>query len=389
MPTSLKNEAAIVGIGETKYSKNSGVSDLHLATEAVSKAIADAGLDPSEVDGVVTYEMDMSDGIEVARAVGLGDLTFESRMPYGGGACIGTILHATMAIATGTAKTVVCYRALNGRSGHRYSMGVSGQMITSDTIHYGWYMPSGLVTPASWVAMFARRYMYETGTPPEALAEVAVQTRGHAVNNPAAFFYQRPLTIEEHLASRMIVDPLRLYDCCQETDGGAAVVVTTAERAKDLKQTPAVIRGVAHASADDQEQMTSFYRDSVARMPEVELVAKQLWAKSGMRPDDIDAAIIYDAFTVIVLQQLEAYGFCKFGEAKDYVQGGAISKDGRLPVNTHGGQLSEAYIHGMNGIVEGARLVRGTSTNQPAKHEHVLVTSGLGVPTSAMILGRE
>ena len=362
MPTSLKNEAAIVGIGETKYSKNSGVSDRHLATEAVWKAIADAGRDRSEVDGVVTYEMDMSDGIEVARAVGLGDLTFESRMPYGGGACIGTILHATMAIATGTAKTVVCYRALNGRSGHRYSMGVSGQMITSDTIHYGWYMPSGLVTPASWVAMFARRYMYETGTPPEALAEVAVQTRSHAVNNPAAFFYQRPLTIEEHLASRMIVDPLRLYDCCQETDGGAAVVVTTAERAKDLKQTPAVIRGVAHASADDQEQMTSFYRDSVARMPEVELVAKQLWAKSGMRPDDIDAAIIYDAFTVIVLQQLEAYGFCKFGEAKDYVQGGAISKDGRLPVNTHGGQLSEAYIHGMNGIVQGGRHVRCAST---------------------------
>ncbi|MCA9511020.1 MAG: lipid-transfer protein [Myxococcota bacterium] len=389
MPTGLKNEAAIVGIGETKYTKNSGVSDLHLATEAVSKAIADCGVDPRDVDGIVTYEMDMSDGIEVARAVGLGDLTFESRMPYGGGACIGTILHATMALATGAAKYVVCYRALNGRSGHRYSMGVSGQMITSDTIHYGWYMPSGLVTPASWVAMFARRYMYETGTTSEALGEVAVQTRSHAVNNPAAFFYQRPLTMQEHQAARMIVDPLRLYDCCQETDGGAAVVLTTPERAKDLKQTPAVVRGIAHASADDQEQMTSFYRESVARMPEVELVAKQLWEKSGMRPDDIDCAILYDAFTVIVLQQLEAYGFCKFGEAKDFVKNGNISVGGRLPTNTHGGQLSEAYIHGMNGIVEGVRQVRGTSTNQPRKHDHTLVTSGLGVPTSAMILGRD
>jgi acetyl-CoA acetyltransferase len=309
-------------------------------------------------------------------------------MPYGGGACVGTILHSTMAIATGAATTVVAYRALNGRSGQRYSMGVSGQMITSDTVHYGWYMPSGLVTPASWVALFAQRYMYETGTPPEALAEVAVQTRGHAVNNPAAFFYQRPLTLDEHLASRMIVDPLRLYDCCQETDGGAAVVVTSVERAKDLKQPPAVIRGVAHASADDQEQMTSFYRESVARMPEVEQVAAQLYAIAGMTPDEIDCAVLYDAFTVIVLQQLEAYGFCKFGEAKDFVQDGALTLEGRLPTNTHGGQLSEAYIHGMNGIVEGVRQIRGTSTNQPRKHEHTLVTSGLGVPTSAMILGR-
>jgi acetyl-CoA acetyltransferase len=230
-------------------------------------------------------------------------------MPYGGGACVGTMLHSTMAIATGAAKYVVAYRALNGRSGQRYSMGVSGQMITSDTVHYGWYMPSGLVTPASWVALFAQRYMYETGTPAEAFAEVAVQTRSHAVNNPAAFFYERPLTIEEHLSSRMIVDPLRLYDCCQETDGGAAVVVTSPERAKDLKQKPAVIRGVAHASADDQEQMTSFYRESVARMPEVEQVAAQLYAIAGMTPDEIDCAILYDAFTVIVLQQLEAYGF--------------------------------------------------------------------------------
>jgi acetyl-CoA acetyltransferase len=388
MPTSLKNEAAIVGIGETAYSKNSGVTDLRLACEAVSKAIADSGVDPKDVDGFVTYEMDMSDCIEVARAVGCGNLTFESRMPYGGGACVGTILHSTMAIATGAATTVVAYRALNGRSGQRYSMGVSGQMITSDTVHYGWYMPSGLVTPASWVALFAQRYMYETGTPPEALAEVAVQTRGHAVNNPAAFFYQRPLTLDEHLASRMIVDPLRLYDCCQETDGGAAVVVTSVERAKDLKQPPAVIRGVAHASADDQEQMTSFYRESVARMPEVEQVAAQLYAIAGMTPDEIDCAVLYDAFTVIVLQQLEAYGFCKFGEAKDFVQDGALTLEGRLPTNTHGGQLSEAYIHGMNGIVEGVRQIRGTSTNQPRKHEHTLVTSGLGVPTSAMILGR-
>jgi acetyl-CoA acetyltransferase len=386
MTARLSNKAAIVGIGHTTFSKNSGVSDLHLACEAVTKAIQDAGIDPKLIDGMTTYDMDMSDCIEVARAVGAGDLTFESRMPYGGGACIGTMQHATMALATGAANYVIAYRALNGRSGHRYSMGVSGDMITSDSIHYGWYMPSGLLTPASWVAMFTQRYMFETGTKSSDLGEVAVQAREFAVENPNAFFYERPLTMDDHQNSRMIVEPLRLFDCCQESDGGAAVLLTTPERARDLPGQAAVIRGVAHASTDDQEQMTSFYRPSIARLPEVELVAEQLYAMSGLSADDIDGAIIYDAFTSIVLWQLEAYGFCKWGEAKDFVKNGNLSASGRLPTNTHGGQLSEAYIHGMNGVVEGVRLVRGTSTSGLEKRQNVLVTSGLGVPTSAMIL---
>jgi acetyl-CoA acetyltransferase len=213
-------------------------------------------------------------------------------------------------------------------------------------------------------------------------------TRRHAANNPNAFFYQRPLTIEDHQTSRWIVEPLRLYDCCQETDGGCAVVVTTPERARDLKQRAAVIRGIGQGAARDQESMTSFYRADITRLPELDLVADQCYRQSGLGPDDTDAAVLYDAFTPIVLWQLESFRFCTPGEAKDFVRDGSLEVGGRLPCNTHGGQLSEAYIHGVNGVVEGVRLVRGTSVNQPAKTvEHVLVT-GVGVPTSGMILGR-
>jgi acetyl-CoA acetyltransferase len=186
----------------------------------------------------------------------------------------------------------------------------------------------------------------------------------------------------------LIVEPFHLYDCCQETDGGCACVITSPERARDLRQPGALIRGVAQASADDQEVMTSFYRPSLTYLPEFDLVAKQVYEISGLSHEDVDAAVIYDAFTSIVLFQLESFGFCGPGEAKDFVKDGALGVGGRLPTNTHGGQLSEAYIHGVNGIVEGTRLIRGTSTNQPEKNDHVLVTAGVGVPTSAMVLGQ-
>lgn len=388
MPITLNNEAAVVGIGQTDFSKNSGRSELQLACEATAAAIKDAGLSPADIDGMTTFTMDTSDEIEVARNVGIRDLTFFSRTPHGGGAAIGVMHQAAMAVATGSAKYVVVYRALNGRSGARYSEGVADGPTTSDLIHWSWYMPSGLMTPTSWVAMFSQRYMHEFGATSEDLAQIAIQTRDHAVNNPEAFFYKRPLTMEEHQNSRYIVEPLHLYDCCQETDGGTACIVTTPERAKDLPHKPAIIRGVAQGAGWDQESMTSFYRPEIARLPEMELVAKQCYEMSGLGPDDIDAAIIYDAFSVIVMWQLEAFGFCKPGEAKDFVQNGNLKAGGRLPTNTHGGQLSEAYIHGMNGVNEGVRLIRGTSTNQPEKNDHVLVTAGVGIPTSGMILGQ-
>lgn len=388
MTSPLRDRAAIVGIGQTEFSKNSGRSELQLACEAVKAALDDAGLPPADVDGMTTFTMDSNDEIEVARAVGIGDLTFFSRVPHGGGAAIGVIQQAVMAVATGVAETVVVYRAFNERSGRRYSTGISEGIVTADLIHWSWYLPFGLLTPASWVAMYTQRYMHETGCTSRDLAQVAVSTRKHAVNNPGAFFYGKPLTIEEHQASRWIAEPLRLFDCCQESDGGCAQIVTTVERARDLAKRGAVIRGIGQAAAADQENMTSFYRPDLTFLPEMDLVAKQVYAMSGLRPDDVDAAIIYDAFTPIVLWQLESFGFCGRGEGKDFVQDGALEVGGRLPCNTQGGQLSEAYIHGMNGVNEGVRLIRGTSGNQPAKNDHVLVTAGVGVPTSGMILGQ-
>lgn len=388
MTIALRDRAAIVGIGQTEFSKNSGRSELQLACEAVKAALDDAGLTPSDVDGMTTFTMDANDEIEVARAVGIGDLTFFSRIPYGGGAAIGVLQQAVMAVATGVAETVVVYRAFNERSGRRYSVGISEGIVTADLIHWSWYLPFGLLTPASWVAMYTQRYMHEYGCTSRDLAQVAVSARKHAVNNPAAFFHGVPLTVEDHQASRWIAEPLRLFDCCQESDGGCAQIVTTVERARDLKARAAVVRGIGQAAAADQENMTSFYRPDITFLPEMDLVARQVYQMSSLGPADVDAAIIYDAFTPIVLWQLESFGFCGRGEAKDFVQDGALELGGRLPCNTHGGQLSEAYIHGMNGVNEGVRLIRGTSLNQPAKNDHVLVTAGVGVPTSGMILGQ-
>jgi len=388
MPTTLPNEAVIAGIGYTEYTKNSGVSELALATEAVLRAIRDAGLEPSEVDGLVTYTMDSSDEVEVARAVGIGDLTFFSQVNYGGGAAVGLLHQAAMAVATGSATNVVVYRALNGRSGQRMGQGVSGNLITSDLIHWSWYMPFGLLTPASWIALQAKLYMETYGATPEHFGHVAVTQRLHAQANPNAAMRSKPMTMDDYLGSRMICEPLRLFDCCQEDDGGCALLVTSPERAKDMAQPGAVIRAVTQASFAGQEQMTSFYRPDLAWLPEMELAGRIVYEQSGLGPDDIDAACLYDAFTPEVLMQLEAFGFCGRGEAKDFVSEDSLGVKGRLPNNTHGGLLSEAYLHGLNNIVEGVRLIRGTSYNQPEKVEHVLISSGVGVPTGAMILGR-
>lgn len=388
MPTTLLNEAAIAGIGQTVYSKNSGVSELQLATEAVRNAIEDTGLSPNEVDGLVTYTMDSSDEVEVARAVGIGDLTFWSQVNYGGGAAVGLAAHAAMAIATGAAKNVVVYRALNGRSGQRMGQGLSGNIISSDLIHWSWYMPYGLLTPASWIALQAKLYMEKYGATSEHLAHIAITQRMHAQNNPNAAMRDRPMTMDDYMNSRMICEPLRLFDCCQEDDGGCALLLTSPERAADMKQKPAILRAVTQASFEGQEQMTSFYREDLAALPEMELAAKIVYEMSGLGPKDIDAACLYDAFTPEVLMQIEAFGFCGIGEAKDFVTEDSLTLGGALPNNTHGGLLSEAYLHGVNNLIEGARLIRGTSCNQPDNVEHVLVTSGVGVPTGAVILGQ-
>jgi acetyl-CoA acetyltransferase len=385
----LGGKAAIVGIGATEFSKASGRSEMSLACESVAAAITDAGLQPSDIDGMVTYSTDNNPDIEIARHVGIGELRHFSRVHYGGGAAAGTVVMAAMAVATGVADAVVCYRAFNERSGRRFGAGVQDipNEATAERAQFSWTSPFGQLTPASWVAMVAQRYMHEYGATSEDFGRIAVADRKHAATNPAAWFYEQPITLDDHQASRWIVEPLHLLDCCQESDGGQALVIVSAERARDLAHPPAIVTAAAQGAGAEQWTMTSFYRDDIAHLPEMGVVAQELWTSSGLSPSDIQTAVLYDHFTPYVLMQLEEFGFCGRGEAKDFIKDGAIEMGGALPLNTHGGQLGEAYIHGMNGIAEGVRQVRGTSVNQVDDVEHVLVTAGTGVPTSGLILG--
>ncbi|MGW1247840.1 lipid-transfer protein [Streptomyces sp. NPDC002535] len=379
----LGGRAAVVGIGATAFSKDSGRSELSLAAEAVRAALDDAGLTPADVDGMVTFTMDTNPEITVAQASGIGELSFFSRVHYGGGAACATVQQAALAVATGVAEVVVCYRAFNERSGRRFGSGVQQREPSAEGVALGWQLPFGLLTPASWVAMVAQRYLHTYGLTPDAFGHVAVTDRRHAARNPAAYFHGKPITLADHAASRWIVEPLRLLDCCQETDGGQAIVVTSVERARDLRCPPAVILAAAQGAGRRQEAMTSFYRDELTGLPEMGVVARQLWRTSGLAPSEMDVAILYDHFTPFVLMQLEEFGFCGPGEAADFVAADA------LPLNTHGGQLGEAYLHGMNGIAEAVRQLRGTSVNQIPGAERTLVTAGTGVPTSGLILGSD
>ncbi len=383
----LSGRAAIAGIGQTEFSKDSGRTELQLACEAVLAAIDDAGLQPDEVDGLVTFTMDTSEEMEVARNVGMRQVSMFSRIPYGGGASAATVMHAAMAVATGAANAVVCYRAFNERSGNRFG-NMTGR-VTQLPLWLSWYAPYGLMTPAAWVALYARPYMERYGVTNADFGRIAVVDRRHAATNPDAWFYGRPITLEDHQASRWIIEPvLRLLDCCQESDGGVALLVTSAERARDLPHPPAVITAAAQGATFDGEMMTSYYRDDLLGLPEMGVVSSQLWRQSGLAPSDISTAFLYDHFTPFVLMQLEELGFCGRGEAKDWATVDRLSLGGELPINTSGGLLGEAYIHGMNGITEAVRQIRGTSYNQVDDVANVLVTAGTGVPTSGLILSQ-
>ncbi|OOC06731.1 lipid-transfer protein [Amycolatopsis azurea] len=384
----LSERAAIAGIGATEFSKDSGRSELRLAAEAVSSALKDAGLSPSDVDGLVSFTMDGNSEIAVARELGIPELKFFSRIHYGGGAAAATVQQAAMAVATGVADVVVAYRAFNERSGMRFgqvSSAAAGQ-VNSSGVDNAFHYPMGIATPAATVAMLARRYMHEYGATSEDFGRVAVIDRARAATNPKAWFYGKPITLEDHQASRWVAEPLHLLDCCQESDGGVALVITSAERARDLPHRPAVIAAAAQGSGPDQYVMTSYYRDDLPALPEMGVVGRQLWAQSGLGPGDMDLAVLYDHFTPYVLMQLEELGFCGKGEAKDFIGGGTLELDGKLPLNPHGGQLGEAYIHGMNGIAEGVRQLRGDAVNQVDGAARVLVTAGTGVPTSGLVL---
>ncbi len=390
MSASGHRQATIVGIGTTEYSKDSGRTEMRLACEAALAAVEDAGLGGADVDGIATFSMDNNFEIEVHRQIGGRELRYFSRTEYGGGAALGPLHHAYGALASGQCETVLIYRAMNERSGLRFGGGriMSMNALNPDMIHFSHYFPTGFMTPASWLAMSARRYMHLYGATSEDFGRVAVSLRDFAATNPAAFYYQRPITLDDHQRSRMIADPLRLFDCCQESDGAVAFVVTTAERARDLRTDGVRIAAVRQCALSSSRQVTAFYGEDISRFPEFDAMAGDLYAAADVTADDIDVACLYDHFTPSILPQLESFGFCPIGEAKDFIRDGHISRGGKLPVNTNGGQIGEAYIHGLNGIVEIVRQFRGAACNQLDAVEHALVTAGSGVPTGAAILRR-
>lgn len=384
----LKDKAAIVGIGHTEYSKDSGRSEMSLAVEAIRNAIADAGLKPADIDGIGKYSMDNNDPVEIAANLGIPALRFFGEVPYGGGGGpVGSIMLGAMAVATGMANSVVAFRAMNERSGRgtpRYGQAA----VRKGTPGAGGYLePFGLFSPAQMVALAARRHMHLYGTKSEHFGAIAVACRTHALNNPNAVMRGRPITIEDHQNSRMIADPLHLLDCCLETDGGAAVVITTAERAKDLKHRPAYIMGGAFGAGEWNAQRVV----KNVEKPETEstVVGKALFARAGITHTDIDVCFLYDHFTPLVLMAFEELGFCKRGEGGPFVSDGKLLyPNGSLPFNTSGGNLSEGYIHGMENTVEAVRQLRGQAINQVKDAEIAFVASGNGVPNTAMILHR-
>ena len=384
---SIRNKAAIAGIGQTEFSKDSGRSTLHMALEVILQALDDAGLQPKDVDGVV--KMRANDDlfeIDLLRSLDLPNLRFFSEIPHGGGAACGTVAHAATAVAAGMADVVVTFRSLNERSERRFGESAVGGRVG------GWMqytLPHGLVTPAQWIAMFAQRYLHEFGHTTEAFGRVSVLARKHAATNPHAMMYERPITLEDHQSSRWISEPLRLLDCCLDTDGACAAIVVSAEKAKALKSTPAFIASAAQGTGARAEMMTSYQRDDITRLEEAEAAARDLYDRAGLEPSDIDVAEIYDHFTPMVLMALEAYGFAEPGRAPALFADGALELDGDMPLNTHGGHLGEGYLHGFGHIVEAVRQIRGEAVNQASNVRNVLVTSGTGVPTSALILSAE
>jgi acetyl-CoA acetyltransferase len=377
----LLNKTAIVGIGQTEFSKNSGRSELQLALEASKAALDDAGMSPKEIDGAVTFKIDTNDELDVMHHLGVAELRWVARTPGGGGGASATVQLAAAAVASGAANAVLIYRAFNERSGKRFGQPIKDWGTAQPDIHFSY----GLDTPAKIYALWYQPYMARYGVTNEDLADYVVIARQNAATNPRAWFYEKPITVADHQNSRWIVEPvLRLLDCCQESDGGVALIVTSAERARDLRQPAVRIAAATQSHVNSSREMFNYYRDDLTTFEEVPAISKQLWNESGLGPKDIDIALLYENFSPIVLMALEGHGFCGRGEAKDFIRDGHIGLNGSLPVNTHGGLLGEAYIHGVNNLLEGVRQLRGTAANQIANPEHVLVSAS----RSAVILGK-
>ncbi len=353
-PKYLRDKYAIVGVGETPYVRGSGRTTRALGVEAVRNAMADAGLDNTEVDGMLSY----SSGDSTFAPFIAGDLGIRLNFYmdcFGGGSSTEALIGIAMGvIEAGMCKTVAVFRAMNGYSQVRIggTGARSAAPIVGDQIHqraYGWQSAGQMFAPTFM------RHMYDYGTTPEQIAMVKVIHSEHASNNPKAYYKQR-YTVDDVVNSRIIVKPLHLLDCCVETDNATCIIVTRAERARDCRHHPVLIQAVA--GRVNKPRMDLHYQAGPISTVAGHYAKDILWPNAGVGPEDIDITGSYDAFTFTTMLQLEDYGFCKKGEGGDYVSNGTMRLGGARPNNTSGGHLCEGYTHGMNMVIENTRQLR-------------------------------
>jgi acetyl-CoA acetyltransferase len=383
--STFHGRTAIAGAGMTVLSRKSGRSVLDLAREAALNALESAGLPPSEVDGVIQYSLynDSVPAESVGAAIGAGDLTYAMDFAQGGQSASYMVMHAAMAIEAGLAKNVIVFRALNGRSGVR--VGRATQAGGSSEFRY----PLGYIAYPQYTAMWARRYMIETGATEEDLGAIAVAERAWAATNERAIL-REPLTMDQYFDSPYIAAPYRVVDCTTEVDGAAAVLVTSLDRARDLRQTPAVISGSAWVTHGfDLDMGGALLYDDYSRNFAHHL-AEPLWKSAGLGPEDVDVAELYDCFTGVLAGNLEGLGLVGRGEAGAFAREGHTAPGGKLPVNTNGGLLSEGYLHGMNTVTEAVWQIEGLGGDrQVDKADVVAVCSGGLSSGSAIVLTKD
>ena len=392
--TAIRDRAAVAGIGQTPFAKSLGRSEYDMAVEAIWNACTDAGISPRQIDGIVRYDMEQVDEEQLLAVLGKQDIRVFAGTPFGGGGSAAVLVVAAAAIAAGQAETVLVFRSrARGRrssyGGHAHQGGRYWEKLPGELPGLNqWHVPQGLVSAFQEMAMIAMRHRIEFGTTDDQYADVAIAFREHALRNPQAVM-RTPMTRADHHASRMIAEPLRLFDCNIETDGACALIVTSRERARDLRQAAAVIRAGAMAAGSHHIRLsTLFARAFDDESPR--RTARRLFAMADCTAADVDVAFFYDFFTALVIIGLEQYGFCPRGEGGPFVQDGGLAwPKGRLVCNTNGGQLSEAFIHGFNNTLEAVRQIRGTSTSQVDGCELAFVAGGNTDPTGAVILARD
>ncbi len=387
MPTTpIHRNVAIVGLYETRYYKHSGSPDpeFKMALEAIMGAAADAGIAVTDIDGFASYADDRNDPIRLASALGLPDVRF-SNMQWGGGGGggSGAVANAAAAVACGYANYVVVYRALaQGQFGRASVMRAGGEIPPPAS----YTMPYGIIVPAQIFALRAMRFMHEHGVKQSALRAVAMASYHHAQQNPGAVMYGRPLTEAAYDDSRWIAEPYHLFDCCQENDGAAAMIVTSAERARDLRQKPAYLLGCA--IGNEFRAGARAHNDANYASSNFKNTAQRLYAMAGVGPQDVDVLQSYENFTGGVVMSIVEHGFCTPEEVNAFFTTDTFyAPHGRLPLNTSGGNLAHCYMHGLELNIEAVKQVRGTSYNQVPEVRISMVTSGPMVqPTTNMIV---